>query len=119
MVISSPQTFIRGATNVKTYEAGDCKRYRAHHLCHTKPWKDQQTGLYFSSVHGDTSHLLVRILLVLLDVSDGLGAQPVGDLVGAQGDAEDVLVVAVLILVAGEGGREGGRRVRKDESLLL
>lgn len=45
-----------------------------------------------------TDHLLVWVLFAFLDVGDGLGTQPVGDLVGAQGDTKDVLVVAVLIL---------------------
>lgn len=41
---------------------------------------------------------LIRIFLALLNVGYGLRAKPVGDLVGAQGDPKDVLVVAVLIL---------------------
>lgn len=45
-----------------------------------------------------TSHLLIWVLFALLYVGDGLWPKPVGDLIGAQGDAKDVLVVAVLIL---------------------
>lgn len=55
-----------------------------------------------------TNHSLIRVLFALLDVGDGLGAEPVGDLVGAQGDAEDVLVVAVLILAKRRDEGRGG-----------
>lgn len=59
-----------------------------------------------------TNHSLIRVLFALLDVGDGLGAEPVGDLVGAQGDAEDVLVVAVLILAKRRDEGRGGE-IRK------
>lgn len=56
-------------------------------------------------------HLLICVLLVLLDVGDGLRTQPVGDLIGPQGHTKDVLVVAVLILDTAAGAH----RVRGDE----
>lgn len=46
----------------------------------------------------DTNHLLIWVLFALLDEGDGLWTKPVGDLIGAQGDTKDVLMVAVLIL---------------------
>lgn len=50
------------------------------------------------------SHLLIWVLFILFDVGDGLWPNPVGNLVGAQGDSKDVLVVAVLILGRWENG---------------
>ena len=58
-------------------------------------------------------HLLIWVFFVLLDVGDGLGAKPVGDLIGSQGDTEDVLVVATLILVT-----ERWRERERDTYLL-
>lgn len=60
------------------------------------------------------AHLLICVLLVLLNVGDGLWPESVCDLIGAQGDTKDVLVVAVLILDT-VGGRIK-RRNREAES---
>lgn len=48
-------------------------------------------------------HSLIRVFFALLNVGDGLGAKPVGDLIGAQSDTEDVLMVAILVLAAAGG----------------
>lgn len=52
------------------------------------------------------NHLLICVLFALLDVGDGLWPKPVGDLVGAQGDTKDVLVVTVLILESKKAKRD-------------
>lgn len=52
------------------------------------------------------NHLLIGVLFILFNVGDWLRANAVGNLIGAQGDSKDVLVVAVLIL----GGWENGLR---------
>lgn len=61
----------------------------------------------------DTNHLLIWVLFALLNVGDGLWTKPVGDLIGAQGDTKDVLMVAVLILdtVGWWKSREKGRKM--------
>lgn len=45
-----------------------------------------------------TKHLLVWVLFVFLNVGNGFWTQPICDLVRAQRDAEDVLVVSIFIL---------------------
>lgn len=47
---------------------------------------------------GNVEHLLIWVFFALLNVGYGLWTNTVGDLVGAQGDTKDVLVIAILIL---------------------
>lgn len=61
------------------------------------------------NIQGSLNHLLIWVLFILFDVGDGLRPNPVGNLVGAQGDSKDVLVVAVLIL--GGWGSKGEEMV--------
>jgi len=61
-----------------------------------------------------TNHLLVWVLFALLNVGYGLRANPIGDLIGAQSDPKNVLMVAVLILVTkGWESRNEDDKVKK------